>query len=410
MGIERRPEVFILNDYSTPNGGSSVVALLSAMELARRGCRVTLFTAKGDGVHQERGIRNLCLEQETIRDDPNRVRAIGNGLYNFVASRRLRSALAKQDPHATVIHVHSYTIALSASVIATALDMGFPVVLSLHDFFITCPTGGFFLHKQSKICELTPQSWSCIACNCDRRNFLHKQWRVARTVLQNQGLRIDRRISHFIGVSDFSVDVIKPFLPAEAKITTIPNPVQAENIGPAPVGTNSAFVFIGRFSREKGPQIFAKATSRLAINAVFIGDGDLSEELRRECPDATFTGWLSQDEVRTWLRCARALVFPPLWYETLGLVVVEAASAGVPAIVSSRCAAIDFVRHDETGLIFDHGSVDSLCDQIKRLSDDSATAAKLGASAHRWYWQNPWSVERHVDELLKLYDQMLPSH
>jgi glycosyltransferase involved in cell wall biosynthesis len=409
MAGKSLPDVFVVNDYSKPTGGSSVVALLSAGELARRGSRVTTFTAKGPQPAETPGMRSVCLGQEEIRDDPNRVRAMVNGLLNVNAARQLGRELASQDPKHTIVHVHTYTMALSASVIATALDMGFPVVLSLHDFFITCPSGGFFRHRESTLCEFPPLSWNCVTCNCDRRNFAHKQWRVARTLLQNQVLRLDRRITHFVGISDFSVNVMKPFLPPATPITTIRNPVPCENLGPAPVAENDAFVFIGRFSREKGPQLFAQAANRLGIPAVFIGDGDLNEELRRECPNAIFTGWLPEQEVRAWMRRARALVFPPLWYETLGLVVVEAAAAGVPAIIPSRCAATDFVRHGETGLVFEHSSVDSLCDRITELSNAPSKAAQMGEAAYHWYWSDPWTVDRHVDELLHLYDQILVS-
>ena len=31
------------------------------------------------------------------------------------------------------------------------------------------------------------------------------------------------------------------------------------------------------------------------------------------------------------------------------------------------------------------------------------TAAELGAAAYRDFWRDPWTVERHVDELLRVY-------
>lgn len=401
------PEIVVLNDYSLPNGGSTIVALLSARELARRGHHVTLFTAKGPPPAAETGIRSVCLDQDEICDDRNRVRAVVRGLHNITAARALRRELGSRDPKRTVVHVHTYTKALSSSVIAAALDLGFPVVLSMHDYFVSCPNGSFFLHLQSAICEHRPLSWQCVTCNCDRRHMAHKQWRVARTLLQNRVLKLNRRITHYIGVSEFSVRVLKPLLPPTARVTMIRNPVQCVDHGPAPVEQSEFFVFVGRFSPEKGPQLFAKAVAKVGIPAVFVGDGELRSALRRECPSATFTGWLAGDDVCAWIRRARALVFPPLLYETLGLVVVEAAAAGVPAIVASRSAATDFVRHEETGLIFEHGSVDSLCDRLADLWRSGSKAARLGEAAYRWYWQDPWTVERHVDELLDVYGRIL---
>ena len=102
----------------------------------------------------------------------------------------------------------------------------------------------------------------------------------------------------------------------------------------------------------------------------------------RFIPAAHFTGWLRPEESRAWLRKTRALLFPPLWYETLGLVVVEAAAAGVPAIVSDRCAAAEFLSDGERGLHFSHGSIESLCAQIERMKK-AETAERLGRNAYK---------------------------
>jgi glycosyltransferase involved in cell wall biosynthesis len=130
------------------------------------------------------------------------------------------------------------------------------------------------------------------------------------------------------------------------------------------------------------------------------------KEAERLCPHGTFTGWLPAPEVAQWMRRARALVFPPLWYETLGLVVVEAASHGVPAIIADRCAATDFVKDGTTGMWFEHGSVDSLCAKLSAM-EDGALAQKIGRNAYDWYWNDPWTTERHVADLLAVYREVL---
>jgi glycosyltransferase involved in cell wall biosynthesis len=286
------------------------------------------------------------------------------------------------------------------------MALGFKVILTLHDFFITCPTGGFFVHRSNELCRRVPLSTDCILCRCDRRSYPQKLWRVARTAIQNRLLRIPDRVTHFVGVSNLSVNLMRDFLPPKTPITIVRNPVDCRDLGPAPVEENQPFLYIGRFSKEKGVLLFAEAAGRLGIPAVFIGDGEVRAEAERLCPNGTFTGWLPPEEVAQWLRRARALVFPPLWYETLGLVVVEAASHGVPSIIASQCAATDFIRDGENGLWFEHGSVDSLCAQLVSMQTPGA-ARKVGQNAYDWYWADPWTTERHVDDLLDLYRHVL---
>jgi glycosyltransferase involved in cell wall biosynthesis len=407
-------KVVILHDYGTVTGGSSAVAHATARGLSQHGIPVTLLTAVGPVAENLQGLPGLeviCLHQPEIVADPHRLRAFVRGIYNGAAVATVRRTLAGLDPRNTIVHVHTWTKALSPFAIKEALARGFRVVLTLHDFFIVCPTGGFFVHDTEELCAREPLSASCILCQCDRRTYGQKLWRVARTAIQNPVLNIPRGIAHFVGVSQLSVDVMRAYLPGKVPVTIVRNPVDCDDQGAAPVEQNQSFVYIGRFAKEKGVLLFAEAAGRLGIPAVFIGDGEVRKEAERLCPQGTFTGWLPPDKVAACMRQARCLVFPPLWYETLGLVVVEAASHGVPAIIASRCAATDYVRDGQNGFWFDHGSVESLCEKITTVQATGAVQ-QVGRNAYDWYWQNPWTTDRHVADLLGVYQQVLsgPNH
>jgi glycosyltransferase involved in cell wall biosynthesis len=370
---------------------------------------VTLVTCVGPVAPELNSVPNLkviCLGQQEISKDPNRVRAFATGMRNSRAVDTVRAVLRNKPRRNTIVHVHTWTKALSPFALDAVCDMGFPLVVTLHDFFITCPNGGFFVHGPNEICARKPLSVGCILCNCDRRNYGHKLWRVARTVVQNRVLRVPRKIAHFIGVSDFSLNVLRPHLPAAVPVTVVRNPLECVDGGPADVARNRNFVFIGRFEEEKGVRLFAEAVRATGLPAVLIGDGSLAPEMRRLCPDALFTGWIGPDEIRGHLARARALVFPPLWYETLGLVVVEAAAAGVPAIVSDRCAATDVIRDGHNGLHFSRGAARSLGEKMLSLAHDGTLAGRLGRAGYDGYWADPWTLDRHVGKLLGIYGQL----
>jgi glycosyltransferase involved in cell wall biosynthesis len=265
----------------------------------------------------------------------------------------------------------------------------------------------FFVHPTREICHRTPLSLSCWGCNCDRRNYGHKLWRNTRAVIQNRILKVPDKVSSYIGVSDFSLKIMRPYLPPATPARMIRNPVDCVKAEPAAVAENHDFLFIGRFSNEKGVSLFAEAVQRSGVTATFIGDGALMPAVRSICPQARFTGWLPPQEIRRYLRTARALVFPPLWYETLGLVVIEAAAMGVPAIVSDQCAATDHIRHGVNGLQFTHGSAESLSRQMVELKSNHSRAARLGRAAYDWYWHNPWTTGRHVSDLLEVYQKLI---
>lgn len=403
-------EVVILNDFGSVTGGSSAVAIASARTLASRGVPVTYLCGIGPvalGLSAHPGVKVICLEQPDIAKDPRRLAGMARGISNRPAIRVVRELLATKDPARTIVHAHTYTKALSAATLAAVSEAGFTLVLTLHDFFISCPTGGLFIHKSQSLCRLKPMSGRCLRCACDRQSYAHKLYRVARTYAQNRVQKLPERVGHFVGVSEHSLRLLRPHLPPGAPMSVIRNPVDCPPTDPAPVASNDEFVFIGRFEREKGVLLFAEAMDKAGLRATFIGDGSLRAEAQKRCPWGDFTGWLPPEKIRTRLARARALVFPPLWYETLGLVVIEAAAAGVPTIVASASAATENVRDEETGLHFAQGSAGDLGRQALRLANDGALAARLGRAAHAWYWSDPWSSERHADQLLSLYDALV---
>ena len=400
------PDIIVLNDHAALTGGSSTVAIASAAGLARRGCRVTYFSCVGPvapALQGEPRLEVVCLGQRELAKNPHRLQAFFSGLHNDGAVRALRRVLARRDPSGTIVHVHTWMKALSPAVLRTITDAGFPLVVTLHDFFITCPTGGFFEHATGRICRRQPLSAACLKCDCDRRNHAQKLWRSARTFLQNRVLHVPERVTHYVGVSRFSLDLLRPHLPPAVPATVVRNPIDSVDAGPAPVSDNRAFLFVGRLVPEKGVRLLAEAARTTGLPVTFVGEGELLPELRQLCPTARFTGWLDAAGIRAELARARALVFPPLWYETLGLVAIEAAAAGVPAIVADGCAATDHIRHEETGLHFTHGSAPALAAAMQRLAANDVLTTRLGLAAYEWYWRDPWTTDRHVDDLLAVY-------
>ncbi|MBI4000827.1 MAG: glycosyltransferase family 4 protein, partial [Nitrospira defluvii] len=310
--------IVILSDFSYVNGGSAAVALASAEGLARRGHFVTLLSAVGSTSRpcQTERLRVVSTNQQEILKEPSRLRAVAQGIWNIPAARTLRPLLRELDPARTVIHVHSWTQALSSSVIRTALDERFQVVCTLHDYFAVCPNGTLFDHQKKQICHLPPMSVSCMACHCDKRSYMHKLWRVARQAVQSRMGGMPIRIRHFIVVSEFSRSVMAPYLPQSAEIHRVPNPIQVTPGPPTPVARNSAFVMIGNISEGKGTHLFAKAARALGCEALFVGDGSGVADVVKLYPGSRITGWVSRERVTEYLRTARVLVFPSLWYET----------------------------------------------------------------------------------------------
>jgi glycosyltransferase involved in cell wall biosynthesis len=403
--------VVVVSDFAHIEGGNSAVALWSAMGLAGAGHRVTLLSAvlPVEPAVLGSGIRVVCTHQYAIGKDPRRIRALIQGIWNRRAAQSMADALQGLDVRKTIVHVHGWSKSLSSSVVRIALSRKFKVVCTLHDYFSACPNGSFFNYSTNQVCKLRPLSAACIASQCDRRHYGHKLWRVARQVVQNYLGGIPRNIRHFIVVSEFSGQILSPFLPPSARVYQVPNPVQASRTVPVDARSNSAYVMVGRIAQEKGPHLFAEAAHALACKAVFVGDGEQRAVVLQLCPSARVTGWLPRKEVLGQLREARVLVFPSLWYETDGLVVLEAAALGIPVIVSDGSVARASVIDGVTGLWFKAGDKTDLINKMAAMRDHERVA-RMGRAAYAHFWERPRTLNRHVEELENIYQEILNEH
>lgn len=401
--------IVVVNDFAHVNGGAAHVAITGALEMARRGCRVEFFSAVGPVAEELIGVPNLtvhCLGQSDILRDGNRLRAAWTGIWNARAATELVKLLSRLDAAQTVVHLHGWSKALSASVVPAAVKRGFQVVATLHDYFAACPNGAFYHYDAGSICRLKPMGAACIASSCDARHYGHKLWRVARQGVQASLGGIPTALKDFIYLSETSVRALRPYLPANARFHYVANPISVPRSAAVPVAANAAFVSVGRLSREKGHDLLASAAVGLGAPIVFVGDGEMRAPLERTLPQARITGWVSQEEVLRELSQARALVFPSRWYECQPLVVLEAAARGIPAIVPDTSAASELIVPETTGLLFRGGDASSLRRQLIRLRDPDM-AATLGAAAYARYWASPFTVERHGDRLNEVYRTIL---
>jgi len=402
--------IVLLSDTAFIDGGKAKIALDGARALAKAGHRVFLVCGTGPVAEELMEQPNLTVHivgEFDVSKDTNRLRAMALGWWNPQSREFIARLLSSMDPRETIVHVHSWTKSLSSSAVRAALDHGFPTVFTVHDFGLVCPTGTLFLQNTQQKCTLRPMSAACVSTNCDARNYAHKLWRVGRQIVQDRIGHVPSEIRHFIFYSQLAKELLTPYLPSDATFHSVPNWIETGRELPARVSEKDTFVFMGRLTPEKGVEMFARAARAEGAPCRFIGDGPARDMIVRANPQAILSGWLSHHEGVKALRQSRALVFPSLWYETLGLVVLEAAGNGVPSIVPDSCAARESVIDGVTGLYFRSGDESDLRAKIAILKDP-AVADRMGRAAYDRFWAPPgWGMDLHRQRLESVYKKIL---
>jgi glycosyltransferase involved in cell wall biosynthesis len=142
---------------------------------------------------------------------------------------------------------------------------------------------------------------------------------------------------------------------------------------------------VGRVAPEKDIPLALRAFAAIrarqpGTRMAVVGGGPLLERLRREHPDAVFTGPLPVAEVAEHYASADLFLFPSL-SETFGNVLMEAMASGTPAVAYDYAAARMHLRHRINGLAIPCGDEATFISAAVAAAADHALRARLGAAA-----------------------------
>lgn len=339
--------VIIVCDYGYIEGGAARIAHETALALQNKGLRVIFFCAVGPVSEelQASGMEIVCLDQSDILHERNRIKGVMRGINNKFAKKKFATVLNSLNPDETVIHVHTWTKAVSSSIFKVARKKKFKVVITVHDYFLICPNGGLFNYKKREICQINPMSAKCLTCNCDARSYPQKLFRVLRQRKQNKNIFKGNNVS-YIFISEFSKrEFFKRYnkIP-EDKLFFLPNMINFDETRfRVECENNDLYLFIGGVTEVKGIRTFCEAVTKAGVKAVVIGQGMLKEELEKSYPDIKFVGWKTKEEMLPYIKQTRCLIFPSIWYEAMPLTPLEVMVYGIPVICSSLNAASEYV-------------------------------------------------------------------
>ncbi|XP_027068534.1 sulfoquinovosyl transferase SQD2 isoform X1 [Coffea arabica] len=145
-------------------------------------------------------------------------------------------------------------------------------------------------------------------------------------------------------------------------------------------------IHVGRLGYEKSLDFLKRIMDKLPeARIAFIGDGPYREELEnmfRGMP-AVFMGMLHGEELSQAYASGDVFIMPSE-SETLGLVVLEAMSSGLPVVAARAGGIPDIIPEDQQGKIgylFNPGDVDDCLSKLKPLLHDLELRETIGNAA-----------------------------
>ena len=396
--------VVVINDDATERGGAAVIALTSARLLNARHIPVSILSGNADidPELQAMGVEVEILGGRHILEG-SRAAAAVRGLFDPTTQARLAEWIAANDTPGTVYHLHNWHKVLSPSVFHVLRRVAHRLVISAHDYFLVCPTGGYFHYSKRAACELAPGSWRCLAAACDRRHYAHKLWRVARHWTRQCLIDLNGSGATVLAVHDAMVPALTRAGLAARDIRVLRNPVTPWSRTRVMAEQNREVFFVGRLDGDKGADLLARAARRAGAALRIVGDGPLAASIARDNPDAQLLGWRTRDQITQLIAGARLVVSPTRCRETFGLVALEALMSGIPVVLSRFFPISDEIVRRDFGLVCDPFDEATLVAGIAELLQDDRRVRRMSLRCFAEARALAPTPEQWCDELVALY-------
>ena len=210
-------------------------------------------------------------------------------------------------------------------------------------------------------------------------------------------------------------ELLRDYAAPAQRVATIPCGVDTELFVPRDraaarralgLDERPVLLWVGRIAPIKGLDTLLETVGRLRaagnrVKLLIVG-GDADEprdgheaSLRRQIDglglaDAIrFVGPQPQDVLPSYYAAADVTVVPS-YYESFGMVALEAMACGSPVIASRVGGLVTTVRDGVTGFLVPDGDVGALAERVGALVDDPDLRWRVGREGVRWAAQHRW--------------------
>jgi glycosyltransferase involved in cell wall biosynthesis len=350
------------NDYGRHSGEEAVVHKMG--EMMKSNGHQTFYYRPSTAAHQQ-GLSS-------------KIRVFLSGIYSYRGVRGMKEALQQENPD--IINIHNLYPFISPAALFACKSAGIPVVMTVHNYRLVCPTGMFLRDGiPCEHCLAHKNEWGCLRYNCEHDVFKSLGYALRSYTARKIGA-YQKNVDRYVCLTGFQKRKLIEAGFAAEKIAVIPNSVTVPRPGNAGA-TGGYIAYVGRLSREKGWDLLvdiARMNPGLRIDvAGFARDQGESGPMPA---NINFSGYLDEKALMAFYRQARCLVIPSRCYEGFPLVALEAMAMGKPVIAPDHGGFTEIIGKGDRaiGCLFRPNDLADLEACILKLWNDEGLTAELG--------------------------------
>ena len=291
----------------------------------------------------------------------------------------MRDALLREKPD--IVNVHNLYPFISPAALFECKKLNIPVVMTVHNFRLICPTGLFMRNGlPCEICLQKSNEWSCIRYNCEKSLLKSVGYTLRNTYARETGA-YKKNVDAFACITDFQkTKLLEAGFDAD-KMAVIPNCIDCPD---SFVQTDGEYVaYVGRLSYEKGYDLLMEVARRHPeIKFKFAGAVRDKDKIKL-FNNIELAGYLQKDNLNDFINHSRFVVMPSRCYEGFPMSILEAASFGKPTIGPDHGGFTEIIGKgdDAIGKLFTPNNVDDLETSIVELWNNQSEVIELGRRA-----------------------------
>ncbi len=419
-------KILMINKFLYPNGGSETYIFRLGEYLEKIGHEVQYFGMEHEGrcvgnrvgaytssmdFHAGGGVGKIVYPVKTI--------------YSKEARKQIRRVLEDFKPD--VCHLNNFNYQLTPSVILEIVkwrrceNRDCKIIFTAHDYQLVCPNHMMNNPNTHKNCEkcLGGHFFNCFKGKCIHGSAAKSLVGMMEAVYWN-ARGTYRYIDKIICCSEFLKEKMDTNPVFAGKTVALHNFIEkgkrdchgAKQAGTnvtsgdtlsqnAALAANSYVLYFGRYSREKGVGTLIEAAKRLPdIRFVCAGSGEYAAAMS-DVANITDVGFLTGEELDTFIKNAKFSVCPSEWYENCPFSVMESQAQGTPVIGAAIGGIPELVTDGVNGDLFVSKDAVSLAAAIRRLWEDDERCARYREACLNLSRDDAAGYVQKVRELIK---------
>lgn len=360
ISSEYKENVLIVHNYYRIPGGEDIVVSNEKALLEKNGHKVTLYTRNNEEAGDSSFFRKIGLAFTSV--------------FNVRTYKEICALIEKK--RIDVIHVHNTVALISPAVYIAGINMGIPVVQTVHNFRLVCPNGECYI--KGHVCERCIEHGlkASLLYNCYRNSKM--QTFVCALTMKIQRALLTYKELNYICLTEFNKQKLltikqinKERVYIKPNFTTIETEVVPYEY------RKKQIIYAGRLEKIKGVDLMFQAWMKLGDKApklVVCGSGELEEWCREyiennEITNIEMRGQIPNAEVKKLVGESLAMLYPTQWYEGFPMAVAEAYTVGTPIIASDIGNVNDLVDEGISGVKFKSNSVVGLARAVETFME-----------------------------------------